>query len=228
MRSFFSGLCHYPIPRRTAGMLVVLAWTSLAQGQGQASQDLRGRTILFQGETRVGLLYGTDGGYVGDYYAGAGTIIHYGNSGVPDLIGFAQGTNWLVQGKYGIDGTGPENKGRLMFKAHLNEAMPYAVMGKTNIYMCHLRYLELTTVGDETNGYRAFATKAIAFDNRLESLTQTNTFKLPEGGQLVVRNGKMKIGDSYISPNYKLSGEVSEEVSGVGILTNSPPAIPKP
>jgi hypothetical protein len=83
-----------------------------------------------------------------------------------------------------------------------------------------LKYLELTTVGNETNGYSAYATKAIAFDNKVETLSQTNTFNLPEQGQLVITNGIIHFGDVYVSPNYDLSGKVNERVFGVGTSTN--------
>jgi maltoporin len=67
-------------------------------------------------------------------------------------------------------------------------------------------------VGNVAKVYGAYTTKAIAFDNNVETLsggkTTKTTYKLPEGGQLVIDNGKIKIGDNYISPNYDCSGEI--------------------
>jgi hypothetical protein len=170
------------------GTLIVLVWSSLSQAE----------KILYKGKTHIG----------GFAYANAGTIVNYDSKGTPDFIGFAN-SNGIIQGKYGIDGTGQaENKGRLIYK-QTNKGFPFVVTGQTNIYKYNLKYLELTTVGNKEQGYRAYAIKAIAFDNKVDTLSEKNiTYKMPEGGQLVIDHGKIKIGDNNISPNYNSSGQI--------------------
>ncbi|MGO9610578.1 MAG: hypothetical protein ACLPT4_13150 [Verrucomicrobiia bacterium] len=218
MHSIFSRLCHSPIPHRAAVLLVALAWTSLAQGQ--ASRDLRGETIWYQGEHTVSVLLDNDGQPGATMSVSAGTIITFDSGGQPQFIRFSQvGPNGTEEQRdFGVDGTGPKNKGRLIYKTtNLNKPIPYMVIGIGAVYQYHLKYLELTTAGNETNGYNAYATKAIAFDNKVEILTNnmqkvefipTLPYKLPEGGQLAIDNGRIKIGDRYISPTYELKGEV--------------------
>jgi hypothetical protein len=174
-------------------LLAVLACTSLA---------VAGEKVWYQGETVISSGAAT-------LSAGAGTIVVFDDkvNGLPAFIGFAEMPKGTVQGKYGLDDKKkPENKGRIIYKSA--GSIPYSVIGRKDIYMYHLKYLELTTVGDDTNGYRAYVTKAIAFDNQEETLSKTNTFILPEGGQLVVDDGRIKIGDNYITPNYDLSGKI--------------------
>jgi hypothetical protein len=159
MKSFFNRLCLSQTFRRAAVMLVVLACTSLtAQGQY--------KTIWFQGETTVSIFqqkYGIHAVTV-KMVASAGTVLVFDNGGKPAAIGFAQEPKGIIQAEYGIDETGPKDKGRLIFKpANTNEAMPYFVIGEKDIFTYHLKYLELTTSG---NDYSAYATKAIAFDNK--------------------------------------------------------------
>jgi hypothetical protein len=143
-------------------------------------------------DTRIGDVAQTKSAAV---YAGSGTVIGFDDAGSPDFIGFIGGGDCrrgTVEGKYGIDGTGqPENKGRLIYKGGV---MTYVVIGANHVYTYHLKYLALTTVGNHAQGYGAYATKAIAVDN--------------EGGQLVVHNGKIRIGDNYITPTYGLSGKI--------------------
>ncbi|MGO9270975.1 MAG: hypothetical protein ACLQOO_12090 [Terriglobia bacterium] len=199
-----------PIPISRLALLAVLAWTSLAfcnRFVAAAEQDI-GQKVFYEAETRVG------GDAYTTLYAGAGSIIVYDakRNGVPILIGFA--ANGLVQGEYGVDGTGrPKNKGRVVYRqTDPSEAMPYVVMDEKdiNIYTYHLKYLELTSVGNDAQCCRAYATKAVAFDNKVEELGKPNiTYQLPQGGQLVIVNGKIKIGDNYISPNYDLTGKIA-------------------
>jgi len=144
--------------------------------------------------------------------AASGTIVHFSAMGYPDFISaLSKADEKKVEGLYGTNEKGlPDNSGRLVFKAFSGQAMPYTVFKGTNgILVYHLKYLAITTAGNDTNGYSAYATKAIAFDNKVETLSQTNVgFKMPEGGQLVIDKGRIKFGDNYISPNYDLSGKV--------------------
>ena len=183
-------------------LLAVLASTSFA---------FQGDKVWYQAETTVSMIQGTDGRPVANMSASAGTIINYDGSGKPNFIGFAEAPQGTVQGEYGTALTGgePKNKGRIIYKqANPNEAMPYSVIGEKDIYMYHLKYLEVTTVG-KGQSFGAYATKAVAFDNKVEMLSGATTYKLPEGGQLDIENGKIKFGDNYISPNYDLSGKLS-------------------
>ncbi len=180
--------------------------TAYAQS-GTASADLRGAKVWYQTETVIT----SEPVYNMSLSAGAGTIIFYDSEGAPNFIAFAQPPNGLVQGEYGIDGTGPKNKGRLIYRQiNPNIAMAYTVFTRNDIYIYHLKYLELTTAGNDTEGYNTYATKAIAFDNKVFSASkQLNiTCKLIEGGQLVISNGKIRFGDNYVSPNYTLSGKI--------------------
>ncbi|MGO9270974.1 MAG: hypothetical protein ACLQOO_12085 [Terriglobia bacterium] len=201
--SSLSRLYQFPISRLV--LLVALAWSSLTfcdRFVAAAWQDT-GEKVWYEAETRVG----GDASGIFTLYAGAGSIVVYDGkrNGVPIFIGFA--VNGRVQGEYGVDGTGrPENKGRVIYRGGM---MPYTVTGTDNIYTYHLKYLELTTVGDAAHNYRAYATKAIASDNYAEALKGgTITYKLPEGAELIIDNGKIKVGDNYISPNYDLTGEI--------------------
>lgn len=209
MRSFCSRLCQSRTFRVT--MLVALALTSFVlcnRTVKVAAQD-DGQTVTYIGRTLIARdANGTE------EYAGPGTTIHFDSKGVPDLVGFsllnAQGDR-VWEGKYDIDATGqPENSGRLIIQG---EAMNYVVEGlKSNedhTYTYHLSYLELTTVKDKDapGGYRAFAIKAIASDNKVDSLGEGMlTYDLPVGRQLVTVNGEIKFADSLIIPNYNLSG----------------------
>ena len=149
--------------------------------------------------------------------AGSGTIVHFNANGSPDFIAaLSKADEKKVEGFYGINEKGlPENSGRLVFKAAPGQAMLYNVENGTNGFLIyHLTYLAITTAGNDTNGFHAYVTKAIAFDDKVETLWLTNGwqtnvgFKMPEGGQLVIDKGRIKVGDNYISPDYALSGKV--------------------
>lgn len=213
---------------KVLAVMVVTCSAPIAFAQGQAapskptpsattSQKAQPHTkIWFQGEQTIGM--SADGVYL--LVAGAGTIVAFDGRGLPGLISFAvptkDGTDGIIQGKFGIDGTGrPENSGRVIYKQGLpDRAMPYLVTGAHGIYKYHLKYLELTTVG-KGQDYHAYAVKALAFDNVIETPSKdgkqwpaTARFRLSPDGQLAVDNGKIKIGDSLISPNYDLSGKI--------------------
>ena len=188
---------------RIALLIVLLALSGLAfQGIGEK--------VLYESETTISQIRGSDGKPVAIMSAGAGTIVAYDGTrnGLPALIGFA--TKGIVEGKYGADASGPQNHGRVIYKqSDPATAVPYSVVGPKDIYIFHLKYLELTSAVDNKKDYGAYATKAIAFDNKVETLSkQPLTFTLPPGGQLAVPNGKIKIGDYLISPNYDLSGKI--------------------
>lgn len=142
--------------------------------------------------------------------AGSGSSIDFDGAGEPRFIGFSKdGRCEVVEGKYGLDSTGkPENRGRLIYKqSSASVAIPYIVTGSSDIYEYHLKYLELTTVKDVATGsYVAYCTKAVAFDNSITTLTRKTSYTLPEDGELVISNGRMKIGDVYVVPNYDLTG----------------------
>jgi hypothetical protein len=196
---FFSRLYKLPIFRFV--LFGVVAWTSLA---------LQGDKVWYQEETTIGVIQGTSGRPVAKMSASAGTIINYNAKGTPNFIAFAD-PKGTIQGKYGITMTGPENKGRLLYKqVTANEAIPYVVVGAKDIYTYHLKYLELTTASADSKIFVAYATKAIAFDNRVDTLSKQLdlTFKLPEGGYLVVDRGKLKFGENLINPNYDLTGKI--------------------
>jgi hypothetical protein len=174
-------------------------FVALAQSDG-------GQNVVYESETR----FATDPQHGITAYAGAMTIIHFSVEDSPALIGFAQVNKQgkeVVQGEYGVDPNGkPKDEGRLIYEG---EAMPYVVTGTDGTYTYHLSYLELTTVKDAARGYLAYATKAIASDNKMETLGGgTSTYKLPPGGQLAIDHGKIKIGANYISPNYDCSGTI--------------------
>jgi hypothetical protein len=186
-------------------LLAVLACSCLAF---QATRDLRGGTIVYEAETRI--LSDPEHGI--QMYSGPGTIVHFGDNGLPDFLSFEMKATKTVQGEYGIDATGrPKNRGRLLFRpANPDIAMPYVVNAAKDIYTYHLKYLELTTV---QNGqvYRPYVTKAIAFDNKVEvSGKASTTYKMPEGRQVVIVNGKIKFGDTVVShsKSYNLSGQI--------------------
>jgi hypothetical protein len=133
----------------------------------------------------------------GTISAGSGTIIHFSDRGRADFIAYARGGDCgkgsVVDGEYGIDGTGqPENKGRLIIKG---KDIPYGVMGgKDGFHTYHLSYLALTTVEEDKHRFGPYATKATSSD----------------GKQLVIISGKIQIGDILVSPSsYGLTGDVS-------------------
>jgi hypothetical protein len=189
----------YQLPLSCLVLLVMLAWTGLAfQENGP---------VVYDTETLISRIQ-SHGTPVASMYASAKTIVHYDDTGTPDIISFD--INGKVQGLYGIDGAGrPANTGRVFFKP-IGTAMPYLVTGPKGIYTYHLKYLEITTVRDSDKTYRAYATKAIPFDNKVDAASKqpASTFDLPPGGQLVIDHGKIKIGENYISPGYSLSGTV--------------------
>lgn len=173
----------------------------------QASRDLRGEKVVYEGETLVI----RDAQHGINLYAGAKTIVAYDSNGLPEIVSFD--INGRVQGAYGVDGNGlPTNKGRLIYKqANPNLALPYQALGAKDLYTYHLRSLELTTVQNAAKEYRPYITKAVAFDNKVEVTGKPSiTYKIPDGGQLVIVNGKIKFGDVLVSPgsNYDLSGKM--------------------
>lgn len=200
--------------RRAAVRLVLLALlglTSLAVCNRYAAaraQD-QGLKAWYQAET----LFAKDKQGGVDAYAGAGTFLVFDNKGIPSFIAFAsknaQGEG-IFQKEYGVDDAGrPLNKGRLIYRG---QAMNYAAIGSNMVYFYHLKYLELTTVGDDASGYRAYAVRAFASDNKLESSnggpSSYSSYKLPEGGELVIDKGQIKFGETCVRPNYDLTGKV--------------------
>ncbi len=175
VHSFFSRLYQFPISRLV--LLVVLAGTSVAFGE----------QVCYEAETVISLI--PEGR--GTMSAGSGTIINFDHNGAPNFIAFSQGGGCkIVEGKYGIDRTDqPQNKGRLIYRG---QGIPYVVIGAKKAYTYHLEHLEITTVGNDAQGYGAYATKAV--DN--------------EGRELVINQGKIKIGDDYVTPDYGLSGKI--------------------
>jgi hypothetical protein len=187
-------------------LLVVLASMSLALCDCVVLAAQIGEKVLYKSETR----FASDARHGIDAFAGARTIIVFDTGGVPMMVGFAyeeRGED-VVQGQYGVDGTGkPKNDGRLIYRG---SAMPYVVTGAKDICTYHLSYLELTTVKDAEGAYRAYAIKAIASDNKVETLGGgISTYKLPEGRQFVIDHGKIRIGDKYVTPNYDCSGKAT-------------------
>jgi len=182
-------------------ILLVLAWSKCV---------FAGQEVQYVTEENIGQMVGTDGKPNAMMSAGAMTIVFFNDYGRPYFLGFAV-TNKVgksvVQGEYGVSQNGqPQNGGRLIFKPQAG-AMAYHVFSSTNTYIYHLSYLELTTAKTDTNGYTAFVTKAIAFDNKVDIGSGTNiAFKMPKDGNLPIKNGMIEIGDSYIAPNYDLSG----------------------
>jgi hypothetical protein len=162
--------------------------------------------------TTISVVHSSGSGkIVAEMSAGSGSTIDFDGPGKPRFIGFSKnGRCEVVEGNYGFDSTGtPENRGRLTYKqSNASVAIPYIVTGSKDIYEYHLKYLELTTVKEVATGYYvAYCTKAVAFDNSITTLTQKHlTYKLPEDGELVISNGKLKFGDIYVIPNYDLTG----------------------
>jgi hypothetical protein len=196
---------HFLIFKSAAIQFLVLAFACLA-----AKGD-DGRSVAYTMPDGADTLIGHVGNHA-TMSAGSGTIVHFSAMGYPDFISaLSKADEKKVEGLYGINEKGlPENSGRLVFKANPGQAMPYTVFNGTNgTLVYHLTYLAITTAGNDTNGYSAYATRAIAFDNKVETISQTNVgFKMPEGGQLVIDRGRIKIGDNYINPNFDLSGKV--------------------
>jgi hypothetical protein len=187
-------------------IIAVLTWTNIV---------IAGEKVVYEAETTISQLHGSDGIPCATMSAGAKTIVAFDDYGTPAIISLAitngQGKE-AVQGEYGIDPKGqPQNGGRLIFKP-LRGTMPFTVIGPTEIYTYHLKYLELTTVKTDADGYRAYATKAIAFDNIAETASKTNiAYTIPDGGQLFITNGMIKFGNNYVIPNYELSGKVAKQ-----------------
>ena len=200
---------QFPIARFAAVMLFALGSISLVLYNCFVAAAQQAEQVWYQGETRIGA--SDDGACL--VQAGAGTLVAYDSRGVPSFIGFAELNGKgeaIVQGEYGMDGTVPKNKGRIIYRQiSPDRAMPYLVIGAKDIRTYHLSYLELTTVSNDGKVFRAYATKATAFDNKVETLSKqpSITYALPEGGQLSVDHGQIKFGDSLVSPNYDLTGK---------------------
>jgi len=198
---------------RFALVLAVLTLAFLAFGQTYYHMDNGA-------ETQVSVIRSSSG-TVAKMSAGSDTILSFDDKGSPNFIGFSVNGK-TVEGEYGIDATGkPKNRGRLIFRQVTPDvAMPYGVVGPRSINMYHLKYLELTTAGDKAKGFTAYAVKAVVLDNVIETLSAPLKFTLPQDGQLAIINGKIKMGDDLITPNYDLSGTI-ERPRNTPTQTNS-------
>ena len=115
-------------------LLALLAATGIA-----AAED---RSVLYKGETTISQVVGAAGENVATLSASAGTVVYYDSSGLPNFLLFVNITNMQYEGKSGIEGNKPQNKGRLFYQqANTNKAMPYMVEGSNNIYSYHLTLL---------------------------------------------------------------------------------------
>jgi len=208
MRSILSLSSRMGIPPRAAALRTALALTSLAaisHFAAAAAQDPK-NSIWYKAETLI-----TRDAKGREQYAGAGTVVLFDNRGKAIFIAFARADaqgQGIFQGEYGVDSAGRRlNDGRLIYKG---DPLTYLVAGPKDIYKYHLKYLELTTAGDEAHGRRAYATKAIAFDNKVEkSAGAPSAYELPEGGRMIIDKGEIKFGENLASPNYDLSGNIS-------------------
>jgi len=152
-------------------------------------------------------------------YAKAVAIEEPGSHAVLELIAYQADTNEgpeKVQGGQGPDANArPMNHGSLVLKSD-GPPMTYTIFGPKDTYKIYLTYLELTTVADSADGStRAYVVKAIAANNIVESTTKgplAYELELPDDNGLDVVNGEIKIGNSYVVPNYGLTGTVSGEL----------------
>jgi hypothetical protein len=187
--------------------LATLTWWGFS-----LAQTKQGQRLLFQAESTVLQVTGINGKPVASMSAGAGTLIVFHDviNGLPIFVAFAEAPDWKVRGQYGVDRDKPKNNGRIIYKQIDNAiGIPYLVATPEGTRTYYLRYLELTTVGVEGIGYDAYAVKAVAFDNKVEMPSKTTeSYAVPEGGQLAIVKGKIKFGEANIKPNYDLSGKL--------------------